>query len=282
LTDLFYPDYTQHQNLVKEHEDLGKIYAQPMAIWLGRDRYHKLKRVPSRIQRLLKRAKNKTVVFVIYSIPNRDISGRHSMGGEEDEESYLKFINEVIEGIGNHSPIIIYEPDALCDGVKLTKKKSQQRIKLMQTSLKLLTKTNAKIYIDSGHPNWLKVSEVCSLLKRFKKIPYEGFTLNCCNFVDTDSCVEYGTEISKYIGKNFVIDTSRNGLGYTGNIYNPTNIAIGEYPTLDTEIKNCDGFLWLKPLGESDGKVNGTPKAGRFSLKYALKIIENSKKINVF
>ncbi|SVE04233.1 uncharacterized protein METZ01_LOCUS457087, partial [marine metagenome] len=68
MTDLFYPDYTQHQNLVKEHEDLGKIYSQPMAVWLGRDRYHKLKRVPSRIKRLLKRAKNKTVVFVIYSI----------------------------------------------------------------------------------------------------------------------------------------------------------------------------------------------------------------------
>ena len=282
MTDLFYPDYIQHQNLVSKHKDLGKIYSQPIAIWVGRDKYKVPKRIPSRIQRLLTRAESKTVVFVMYSIPNRDISGKYSMGGEKDDKTYLEFINQVIEGIGTHSPIIIYEPDALCDSVKMSKKESKQRIKLMQDSLKLLSKTNAKTYIDCGHPNWLKISEVCSLLKRFKKISYRGFTLNCCNFVDTDSCVEYGLEINKYIGKNYVIDTSRNGMGYTGNIFNPTNVAIGEYPTLNTEVKNCDGFLWLKPLGESDGKVDGTPKAGRFNLEYALKIIENSKKINVF
>ncbi len=46
--------------------------------------------------------------------------------------------------------------------------------------------------------------------------------------------------------------------------------------------ENCDGYLWVKPLGESDGKENGSPKAGRFYLEYALKVIENSKKIGTF
>ncbi|MBC8422035.1 MAG: glycoside hydrolase family 6 protein [Pelagibacteraceae bacterium] len=280
--ELFYPDFTQHKNLVERYTDLGKIYAQPMPVWLGRSKYKTMKRIPSRINRLLNRAKSKVVSFVIYSIPNRDISGQYSSGGEIDNESYLKFINQVISGIGKHSPIIIYEPDALPDSLRMSKTNANNRIKLMVESLALLCETDSKVYIDCGHPNWLSVNEITMLLKKFKKIPYSGISLNSCNFVDTESCVEYGNAIYKHIKKNFVIDTSRNGLGHTGNIFNPTNVAIGEYPTLNTRIENCDGFLWIKPLGESDGKLNGSPKAGRFSLDYALKIIQNSKKINVF
>ncbi len=71
-------------------------------------------------------------------------------------------------------------------------------------------------------------------------------------------------------------------MGYTGDWCNPEVCAIGELPTFKTESENCDAYLWIKPLGESDGKENGSPKAGRFYLNHALKVIENSKKIGTF
>jgi len=156
----------------------------------------------------------------------------------------------------------------------------QKRIRLIRKALKLLQKgCNAKIYLDVGHPYWLKVDEVINILSKFDKESYEGFALNTSNFVSTEQCMSYGDEISDKIGKHYVIDTARNGFGYTGDWCNPKTAVIGTFPTTETNNELCDAFLWIKPIGESDGKRNGGPKAGRFYYEYAMKIIENSKKI---
>lgn len=279
---LYYPDFDRHKNLSDSYDDLKSLYRQPMAIWFGRGPYKKTKNIPNRIHRLLKRAEDKIVTLVLYSIPNRDL-GKYSKGGETDSKSYLEFIKEVVVGIGTHKNcLIVLEPDALAHSLKMERKEKKERIKLLKQSLKLLRKTNSKIYIDIGHPEWLKVSEAITLLRQFDKKLYDGFTLNVSNFIDTQVCVDYGDGITKKIGKNYIIDTSRNGLGYSTSLFNPTNIAIGELPTFKSVFENCDGYLWVKPLGESDGKENGSPKAGRFYLEYALKVIENSKKIGTF
>ncbi len=276
----YYPDFDRHKNLSEIYPDLEKIYKQPIAFWFGRSNKKPLKRIEGRIARLLERAHHNTVVLVIYSIPNRDIGG-YSTGGELDEEHYIEFITKINNGIREFTPIVIFEPDAIPHMNTMESGDSTKRLKLINRALSILRQSNAKIYVDIGHPNWLEVDESIKLLKKIDKNGFDGFSLNVSNFIDTDECLEYGIQINKKIKKSFVIDTSRNGLGFTNSIYNPDNISIGEYPTTNTGNESCDAFLWIKPIGESDGTKNGGPKAGRFYLKNILKIIEKSKKIGI-
>ena len=76
---------------------------------------------------------------------------------------------------------------------------------------------------------------------------------------------------------HFVIDTSRNGNGANSEHFNPYGRALGELPTTNTCDEIVDAYLWVKVPGESDGAVNGGPKAGRFSHNLALDLIHNKK-----
>jgi endoglucanase len=106
-----------------------------------------------------------------------------------------------------------------------------------------------------------------------------GFSLNTSNYRSTEECVSYGKEISAALGgKHFIVDTSRNGAGpyneaknETESWCNPPGRKIGLPPTTDTGEPLCDGYLWLKRPGESDGECErGEPKAGVFWLEQAL------------
>ena len=43
---------------------------------------------------------------------------------------------------------------------------------------------------------------------------------------------------------------------------------------MDTDIEKCDAFLWIKLPGESDGKAQGAPKAGKFYAEYAKRLVD--------
>ena len=76
---------------------------------------------------------------------------------------------------------------------------------------------------------------------------------------------------------NFVIDTSRNGNRPLGNEWcNPPGRALGIPPTCNTGVEQCDAFLWVKIPGESDGKRNKGPKAGKFWGSMAEELVSNS------
>ena len=275
----YYPDFRIHKEHTLKSKELNKIFGQPIAFWYGSSQYKKAKKIQKRIKRLFDRADPYLPILVVYSIPYRDL-GHHSKGGEINQVSYIDFIKDVVKGIEDKAPIVIYEPDALAQSFDMKYEEKQKRIRLIRKSLKLLQKgCNAKIYLDVGHPYWLKVNEVINILSKFDKESYEGFALNTSNFVSTEQCMSYGDEISDIIGKHYVIDTARNGFGYTGDWCNPKTAVIGTFPTTETNNELCDAFLWIKPIGESDGKRNGGPKAGRFYSEYAMKIVENSKKI---
>jgi endoglucanase len=274
----YYPDFRIHKNHTLKSNELDKIFGQPIAFWYGSSPYKKVKKVNKRITRLFNRADPCLPYIVIYSIPDRDL-GHYAKGGESSNSDYIDFIKNVAKGIGDKSPIVIYEPDALPQSFQMTYENKQKRIGLIRKALKLLYKEcNAKVYLDVGHPYWLKKDEAISILSEFDKKHYEGFCLNSSNFVSTDQCMFYGDKIFDKIDKHYVIDTARNGLGYSGDWCNPKTAVIGEFPTTKTNNELCDAFLWIKPIGESDGKRNGGPKAGRFYYEYALKVIENSKK----
>ena len=152
------------------------------------------------------------------------------------------------------------------------------RMRLIKASIELLSRTNASVYIDIGHPKWLSVPKAVSYLGLCDVHKVNGFALNTSNYYATTTCYEYGKKISKRLNNtHFVIDTSRNGNGANSEHFNPFGRSIGEYPTTKTCDEIVDAYLWVKVPGESDGRVNGGPKAGRFSHHLALDLIHNKK-----
>jgi endoglucanase len=110
----------------------------------------------------------------------------------------------------------------------------------------------------------------------------DGFSLNVSNFETTADNIAYGKKVSALTGNaHFVIDTSRNGNGATtANTWcNPSGRAVGELPTLTTNVPLVDAFLWIKPPGESDGTCGASqagtsaPAAGQWWPQYALALL---------
>jgi endoglucanase len=152
------------------------------------------------------------------------------------------------------------------------------RMKLIKASIELLSRTNASVYIDIGNPKWLSTTKAVSYLDLCDVHKIKGFALNTSNYYSTTTCYDYGKKISKRLNNtHFVIDTSRNGNGANSEHFNPFGRSIGEFPTTHTCDEIVDAYLWVKVPGESDGKVNGGPKAGRFSHHLALDLIHNKK-----
>ena len=56
---------------------------------------------------------------------------------------------------------------------------------------------------------------------------------------------------------------------------NPNDRALGEPSTCDTTHNKCDAYLWIKIPGESDGRCNGGPKAGRWWGVQAEELVKN-------
>jgi endoglucanase len=99
-----------------------------------------------------------------------------------------------------------------------------------------------------------------------------GFSLNVSNFRTTDEELRYGQELPPQVGwKPFVVDTGRNGKGasLTDVWCNPSGRALVPVPQA-APTRLVDGYLWVKPPGESDGTCRtGQPPAGVFWPQYA-------------
>lgn len=254
-----------------------EIFKYPSSFWFGDNPKKPKKHMEGSIQRLIKRAEPKLPVFVIYNIPNRDV-GQYSRGGARDREDYLEFIERFSRGIGDSNPIIIYEPDALPHSTLLDEEEQEWRLSLMKDALEYLTEnTNGKIYVDVGHSNWLKPKQVAELLERVSNPKVKGFSINSCNYQTTDECIKWGKRICRmFSNSTFVIDTSRNGNGPSGDEWcNPKGRALGIPPTTKTKHRMCDAYLWIKIPGESDGRCNGGPKAGKWWGEQAEELVKN-------
>ena len=144
-----YPFWVFDWNRVKDYQD-----KYPLSLWYGNRSAKPIKNLDKSLRRLFKRSGNKMPVLVIYNMPNRDI-GQYSKGGAKTHNEYLGFIQDFTNGIGNNSPIVIFEPDAIPHLTHLNKKEANNRIELIKKALNILTTSNAIVYIDVGHSNWL-------------------------------------------------------------------------------------------------------------------------------
>lgn len=229
------------------------------------------------------KASNAYAILIMYNIPHRDC-GQHSAGGLP-ASAYGKWISDAAQAIGDAPAIVILEPDAVTLNECLSSELKEERFALLRSAVekfKSLPKT--KVYIDAGHSAWLSADEVAARLGKASIDKADGFALNVSNYQTTESNIEYGRKVSDRLGgKNFVIDTSRNGNGPMGSVWcNPRGRALGRLPTFNTQARGVDAFLWLKRPGESDGSCeNGNPSssappAGAWWRELAVELANNA------
>lgn len=218
-------------------------------------------------------------VYVAYNIPLRDCSG-YSAGGSQSADEYRSWIRSFTKGVGSRSAAVILEPDALALLDCLSDDHRAERLALINDAVETMgVGANISVYIDAGHARWHSPREIAQRLDAAGIAGARGFSLNVSNFVTTEETVTYGEKVSAILGgKPFVVDTSRNGAGPAsdGEWCNPPGRALGRPPTTSTGESSVDGYLWVKPPGESDGTCSGGPAAGEFWTDYAIGLAERA------
>jgi len=274
-------DFNRISNYQHTYPLALEIFEQPQSFWYGDNPKKPKKHMEKSIQRLIKRAYPQLPVLVMYNIPNRDV-GQYSKGGAKDKERYLDYVERFTRGVGENECIIIYEPDALPHSTLLSEEDSEWRLQLMKQSLQMLTDNcNGIVYVDVGHSAWLHPKDANELLNKVSNPKVRGFSVNSCNYRSTEECISWAKKLCRYRKTDsFVIDTSRNGQGPLEEEWcNPVGRGLGEFPSTITKHRLCDAYLWVKIPGESDGKCNGGPKAGKFWGEQAEELVKN-KKVN--
>lgn len=279
---LNYSFWVNNFDRVKDHKQKyplsSKIFEQPVSFWYGERNGKTIGKLDKSLTRLFNRTAPQLPVLVVYNMPYRDM-GHYSKGGAKTRESYLLFLLEFARGIGKNKPIVIFEPDSLPHTTLMEPIQAEYRLNLLKEGLELFTdKCDALVYVDVGHSNWLSPKQAANLLDNVSNDKVQGFAVNVSNYRTTKESMEWSKKVCEHRPQDtFVIDTSRNGNGPHGNEWcNPPGRALGEVPTCNTGDEQCDAFLWIKIPGESDGKANGGPKAGKFWGEMAEELVKNT------
>lgn len=268
--DLWRASYPENARLMRILAD------QPVAEWLEGD----AKKVVADIDRILRASalNDETAVFVLYNIPLRDIQGEYSSGGLS-ESQYKHWIDEICSAIANANPVVIVEPDALCDLDGMSQADKKTRINLLRYATNHLKQyTQSIVYIDAGNARWIPADKMSKRIEAIGLDNINGFSLNVSNYVSTADNELYAEQISQKLkGMTCVIDTSRNGRGSSveNEWCNPPGRAIGDFPTTATGKPLVDAYLWIKLPGGSDGECNGGPPAGEWWPDKAVELVRN-------
>lgn len=250
---------------------MDKIASQPQADWFGDWNSDVQTAVSNRVTQITSAAA--LPVLVAYDIPLRDC-GSYSGGGAKSPDAYKSWIRSFAAGIGTRRAVVVLEPDALAGMGCLSAANQQTRLALISDAVSVLAaRPGVSTYIDAGNSAWQSASTMAARLKSAGVAGARGFSLNVSNFMTTASQRSYGDQLSSLTGgKQFVVDTSRNGLGPAadGQWCNPSGRALGDRPTAATGDPLADAYFWIKRPGESDGACNGGPAAGTWWADYAL------------
>jgi endoglucanase len=270
----------ESEGRVEDAAQLRKIGERPTAKWLTGEQVLVRDEVDAYVGRAA--VAGQMPVLVAHNIPERDC-GRHGAGGAATGDEYRSWIRELAAGIKGRPVTVIVEPNAVADAVDGCVTNVDERYALLRDAVNVLDSTgSARIYLDAGHPRWIKdVDSLAEGLNRAGIGQADGFALNVANFFSTADNVRYGHRISDALGGKvpFVIDTSRNGngpypratVGGAPSWCNPPGRALGAEPTDDPGLERVDALLWIKYPGESDGACRpGEPEAGTWWPEYAL------------
>lgn len=256
-----------------QQDVLRRLASVPTAVWLTPEAYS-----PSQVSGVVKKAvagalvADRTAVLVVYGITNRDCSGGESSGGLPPEQ-YKKWVQEISDSAGAGTAVIL-EPDALATAVECGQ--VDQRTNLLKDALDELVDGGSTVYVDAGHSNWTPPAEMAAMLSSVGIESARGFSTNVAGYESVEDEQAYAEAIASQLPKaHYVIDTSRNGVGSSGEWCNPAGRALGREPEASTDGR-LDAYLWIKPPGESDGECGGGPVAGTFWIDRALELAANA------
>lgn len=236
------------------------IADQPSSVWLGD--WLSTTSLRSTVQGHLAaaEAQGTTPVFVTYAIPDRDC-GSYSAGGLTPA-AYRAWNETLADTLRGHRAAVVVEPDALAQMSSCPGADATTRSGLLYDAVQGLAGAGAAVYIDAGHEDWVAPDVMAQRLWDAGLEYARGFSLNVSNYYATAGERAYGEQLRALTGKRYVIDTSRNGRGASGEWCNATRAALGQTPTVVDDGSGLDALLWIKLPGESDGQCNGGPAAG--------------------
>jgi len=258
-------------NGTEDSAAFGQLARIPTAIWLLPEA-HPTGEITEFVSRIEADAavKGQLPVFVVYGIPSRDCDN-YSAGGASDQE-YPLWVSAIAAGIGTFPAVVILEPDALALAPSCGTEQATTAF-IKDAAARLSTDPGTTVYLDGGHSDWLEPAQMAALLKSAGVGEVRGFATNVSNFNTTQDERDYATDLSELLGgAHFVIDTSRNGMGSTGEWCNPPGRSVGTTPSGVDDGSAQDANLWIKNPGESDGECNGGPPAGQWWPSQALEL----------
>lgn len=207
------------------------------------------------------KAANATGLVLSYYIPGRDL-GQYSGGGAANRAAYEAYINGLCAAIGNSDVLFVYEPDSLPHLANLGGQERADRISIMTWAIQRVATLcpNARVYIDAGHSAWLSSNTIAGLLREVHVENAAGFALNISNIRPDNEIIPFGQQVWGALGmpnKRWIYDSSRNGNPVPSdpsNWANPPERQFGRSSQFgNTGITGCDGWMWWKKPGESDG-----------------------------
>lgn len=252
---------------------LRRLAGVPTAVWLTPEAYpvDTVDEVVASTSRKAAAAE-RTPVFVVYGITNRDCSGGESSGGLSPDD-YRGWVSAIASSAGAHS-VAILEPDALATAAECSE--VEQRTGLLHDAVGTLTDAGLSVYVDAGHAQWTPPAEMSEMLKAVGVDRARGFSTNVAGYESNDDELAYAEAIRADLPEtHYVIDTSRNGLGSNGEWCNPSGRALGAEPLAQSG-GGLDAYVWIKPPGESDGECGGGPRAGEFWVERAVELATNA------
>jgi len=207
-------------------------------------------------------------ILVVYNIPNRDCGGA-SGGGAPSHDAYRAWVDQVAAGLEGRPAYLILEPDVLpiMTNCQSSDQQAQTRASMAYAGKRLKAgSSQAKVFFDIGHSNWLSPSEAAARLRAADiSNSADGISTNVSNYRTTSAEISFAKAVLSSVGDGrlrAVIDTSRNGNGPAGSEWcDPAGRKIGTRSTKSTGDGQIAAFLWVKLPGESDGCI---APAGQF------------------
>ena len=220
-------------------------------------------------------------------------------GGEQRYKT--EFIDKIAAAIASHPKqrvVAILEPDSLpniATNLNVPKCAASDQVYRRSTAYAIskLKLPNVSIYLDAAHAGWLgwgnnsdKIAAIFKdvLTQAGGADKIRGFATNVSNYNTisgkdgqklgpSNPCPDEQTYITRLTaalakegitGKQFIIDTARNGKVVRGSWSSWCNIkgaGLGPRPQA-SPIATVDAYVWVKPPGESDGTTD--EKSPRF------------------
>jgi endoglucanase len=254
----------------------ASIGSKPIARWFGNESNGISAAVSSYVGAA--DSHDKLPVLVAYNIPGRDACGGHSGGGAGSVSAYRTWIATFAAAIGTRPAIVIIEPDALGDFNCMSEAAIQERLDMLRYATEKFREkaTQTWAYLDGGNAGWIAAATMASRLDRAGVRNGRGFAVNVSNYYTTSASVSYANAVNANLGyaAKFVVDTSRNANGSSGQWCNPAGRKLGV--TAQTGGSGAEMLLWIKTPGNSDGNCGIAPNtpAGQFNPDLAIRLID--------